>query len=222
MSIFSYDRNAPIEIQEHSRESVGGASVRDVTYAGPAVGDVSAYLVVPSGEGPFAGVLFLHWGAGDRSEFLPESLQLATAGTASLLINAPHSRPGWVPFAFGAEPDKERDYFVRVVRELRRAVDVLVNSGFVDPGRLAYIGHSLGATVGGSFAAVERRVGTFVLMGGLPRPTALPGLNEQVTQRYEEAFATICSEALVGEAVSGSVFLQFAKYDRHVSQVPLS
>lgn len=219
MSIFSYDLDAPIELQERSRESVRGASLRDVTYVSPAGGDVSAYLVVPSGEGPFPGVLFLHWGAGDRSEFLAESLQLATAGAASLLIDAPHNRPGWVPFAFGAEPDKERDYFVQMVRELRRAVDVLVNSGFIDPLRLGYVGHSLGATVGGSFAAVEPRVGTFVLMGGLPRPTALPGVADQVTEAYEEIFSTISSEALVGEAVPGSIFLQFARYDRHISRV---
>lgn len=216
MSAFSYDADAPIGLTERGRDLVGGVSVRDVTFSAPVGGDITAYLVVPAGEGPFPGILFLHWGAGDRTEFLSESLTLAKAGAVSLLVDAPHNRPGWQPFMFGIDPDKERDFFVQVVVELRRAVDVLDSLAFVDSARLAYVGHSLGATVGGALAGVEERIGTCVLMGGLPRPLPLPGVGADVSRHYRDAFSSVSSQALIGQATSASLFFQFARYDRHV------
>ena len=43
-------------------------------------GRVAAYLVVPKGKGPFAAVLFGHYGLGTRAEFIPESELYAKAG----------------------------------------------------------------------------------------------------------------------------------------------
>src|SRR5262245_21713213 len=70
-----------------------GAKVYDVTYPSPKGGRVTAYLVTPVGPGPHAGVVFGHWGYGDRTEFLPEAKLYATAGMVSLLVDYPWVRP---------------------------------------------------------------------------------------------------------------------------------
>jgi pimeloyl-ACP methyl ester carboxylesterase len=56
-----------------------------------------------------------------------------------------------------------------MVLDLRRAVDVLMTRKDVDPNRIGYVGHSLGATWGVPLAATEKRIRIFVLMGGLPK-----------------------------------------------------
>ena len=103
LAIFDYDGKAPTEFQERSREPVDGATVADVSYASPRGGRVPAYLVTPSGRGPFAAVLFMHWGQGDRTEFLSEAVRYAKSGVVSLMIDAPYHRPDAKDFAFIAD-----------------------------------------------------------------------------------------------------------------------
>lgn len=67
-------------------------SVKPVVLKG---GRVPAYLVVPEGKGQFAAVEFVHWGQGDRTEFLNEAFLYAKGGAISLLIDAPFNRPDW-------------------------------------------------------------------------------------------------------------------------------
>jgi hypothetical protein len=87
VQLFDYDAKAPLNFQDTGVKGVSGISVHDITYASPRGGNVPAYLVVPSGEGPFPGIIFVHWGQGNRTEFLSEALLLARAGAESLLID---------------------------------------------------------------------------------------------------------------------------------------
>jgi hypothetical protein len=91
--IFDYDNEAPLDLQEKSVEQRNGVQLHDVSFASPKGGRVSAYLVVPPGKGPFAGIVFLHSGQWDRHEFLSEAFLLASAGAVSVLIDAPPMRP---------------------------------------------------------------------------------------------------------------------------------
>ena len=59
-ALFGYDRDAPLDVTEVGSERRGGIEIRDLAY-GSGAGPVEAYLVVPPGDGPFAGVLFYHW-----------------------------------------------------------------------------------------------------------------------------------------------------------------
>jgi dienelactone hydrolase len=229
LAIFDYDAKAPSEFQEHGREVVEGATVADVSYASPKGGRVPAYLVTPSGRGPFAAVLFMHWGQGDRTEFLAEAVRYAKSGAVSLMIDAPHLRPDAKDFAFIADATAERDMFIQLVVDLRRGVDVLLAQPGVDPGRVAYVGHSLGATWGGALAGVEKRVGSFVLMGGLPRVSDVLGdswfakqvqksFKREQLQAYAETLAPIDPERFVGHAERGHILFQFARHDRYISE----
>ena len=60
--LFDYDPKSPLNFQDNGVKDVGGISVHDITYSSPKGGNVPAYLVVPPGEGPFPGIIFVHWG----------------------------------------------------------------------------------------------------------------------------------------------------------------
>ena len=67
-------------------------------------------------------------------------------------IDAPYGRPDVPPAAKGKEAESERDGYIPMVMNLRRAVEVLVAPKDVDPDRIGHVGHSLGATWGAPLA----------------------------------------------------------------------
>ncbi|MGH9389892.1 MAG: dienelactone hydrolase family protein [Vicinamibacteria bacterium] len=225
---FEYDRDAPLDFRVGSEEAVEGVTVQDVSYLSARKGRVPGYLVRPAGEGPFAGIVYMHWGQGDRTEFLSEAVLLAKRGALSLTIDAPYHRPDVESYSFVADPEAERDGYVQLVTDLRRAVDLLAARKDVDPKRIGYVGHSLGATWGGALAGIEPRFAGYVLMGGLPRLTDVLGddsyaklmqqaFTGQQLERYVEVLSPINPELLVGRAAPGSILFQFARHDRFIS-----
>src|SRR4029077_12505195 len=90
---FDYDATAPLDVQEALLFERDHARVYDVTYASPKGGRVTAYLVTPLRAGPHVGLVFGHWGPGNRTEFLPEAKLYAKAGAVSLLVDYPWTRP---------------------------------------------------------------------------------------------------------------------------------
>jgi len=228
LAIFDYDAKAPIEFQEVGRETVDTVTVADVGYASPKGGRVPAYLVTPPGRGPFAAVLFMHWGQGDRTEFLSEAVRYAKSGVVSLMIDAPYHRPDAKNLAFIADAAGERDMYVQLVMDLRRGVDLLLAQPGVDASRVGYVGHSLGATWGGALAGVEKRIGSYVLMGGLPRLTDVfsddpfsrrlqKAFKKEQLQAYVDVMSPINPERFVGNAAPARILFQFARHDRFVS-----
>ena len=99
---------------------------------------------------------------GAKYTFYTEAIELAKAGVVSLLPNPPYARPP-IEDVVVFEPS-DKDGIVQEVKEMRRGIDVLVSRPEVDPSRLGYVGFSWGASLGGIFSAVERRVHAFVLM----------------------------------------------------------
>jgi len=171
-SHFDYDARWPLDIKENSTQMRGTVRVVDLSYASPKGGRVAAYLVLPAGEGPFPAVVYGHWRNTERSpktsnrtEFLDEAVAYAKAGTVGLLIEGAFVRPG-----FKADDDpfsmQESEVLTQQVIDLRRSVDLLVRRKDVDPTRIAYVGHSYDAMVGGVLRAVEPRFVTLVLMAG--------------------------------------------------------
>lgn len=91
--LFDYDSSQPLDIQDKVIQETGDFTIHDITYVSPKGGRVPAYLVVPKGKGPFAAVLFGHYGLGTRSEFIPEAKLYAKAGAVSLIPDYPWDRP---------------------------------------------------------------------------------------------------------------------------------
>ncbi len=172
---FDYDPTQPLDVKESLLLERDGAKVYDLTYASPKGGRVTAYLVVPAGTGPFAGIVFGHWGPGNRTEFLPEARLYARAGAVSLLIDYPWVRPApWrKTLRLADDPEGDHPTLVQAVVDLRRGIDLLLNRPDVDAKRLVYVGHSFGAQWGAILSAVDRRFQGAVLMGGIPDQAAI-------------------------------------------------
>jgi dienelactone hydrolase len=168
LHLFDYDSHQPLDIHDKSLKEFGCGVIHDITYVSPSGGLVSAYQIVPTGKGPFAGVVFGHWGNGTRGEFIPEAKTYACAGVISILPDYRWERPRpWhSEIDDFAHADLDRRTRIATVIEMRRAIDLLLSRTDVDPNRVAYVGHSFGAQWGAILTAVDRRLKTSVLMAG--------------------------------------------------------
>jgi dienelactone hydrolase len=228
---FDYDKKGQLDVKEIGVERRGNVAVHDISYASPKGGRVPAYLVVPQGTGPFAAVIWGHWywensPMRNRKEFLDEAVALARSGVVSLPTDGPVARPGHVE---NREPlnDQQADDLVQQIVDMRRGVDLLVARRDVDPKRIAYVGHSYNATVGGFLSGIDKRFGAFVLMAG--------GLSDEVdmkTKAYEEYRKKIGPERLdafvakyawldpgkfVSRAAPAVVFMQYATREKYLT-----
>jgi dienelactone hydrolase len=223
-TIFEYD-SVPLDIRTGVLRCVEDLRVHDVTYASPKGGRVPATLVIPAGDGPFAGILFGHGSAPTgRANILPYALDLARTGAVALLIDAPYVRQQKWPATFTSQDAAGQ---VQLIVDLRRAVDLLLTRAEVDPGRLAYIGHSHGAAMGGLLAGVERRIGSYVLAcgdGGLLSHFSPDGgsageldrLPPQTVREWRAALEPIEPIRFVGHAAPAALFFQAALHDEAV------
>src|SRR5437868_7871690 len=167
---FDYDQKAPLGIKEIGIEHRGSVTIYDITYVSPKGGEVPSFLVVPTGKGPFAAIIWGHWywensPMRNRTEFLDEAVVLAQAGVISLLTDGPVARPGHVDSKDPLDEHNATDFLQQVV-DMRRGVDVLLERKDVDPKRIAFVGHSYNAGVGALLSGVDRRFKAFVLMAG--------------------------------------------------------
>ncbi len=231
--LFAYDFKAPLDVQEAGTERRGDVQVVDLSYASPMGGRVPAYLILPSSPGKHPAVLFLHPGQGSRSTFVDEAVALAKDhGMVSLTINAPFLRPenqgkrGGNPW----HPEVSRKEQIQAVVDIRRGFDLLVSRPEVEPKHMAYVGHSLGATVGGILAGVERRPVAFVLMAGYPSLTHAMQHNPdqgaiafqelatpEQRKAYVDALEPLDALHYVGHAAPAKLLFQFAKWDEFIT-----
>ena len=171
-SLFGYDRSAPLAFRDRGPVNHGyPIQVRDVSYASPRGGRVSAYLVVPPGKGPFPAVLYLHGSGEDRTRLVVPAAWLAARGAVALAIDSAFVH------ATGPEPtdpvkrlQRERDLTAQTVVDLRRGVDLLASLPQVDSKRIGFVGYSAGAKIGAILAGVEPRIRAFDLMSGGSAP----------------------------------------------------
>lgn len=228
---FDYDSKAPLDLQEVGAEHRGRVVIHDISYASPKGGRVPAYLVVPEGKGPFAAVIWGHWywqnsEFFNRKEFLDEAVVLASAGVVSLLPTGPGARPGHVE---DKDPlsDRQITELVQAIVDMRRGADLLLARKDVDAKRLAYVGHSYDATVGGFLSGLDKRFHAFVLMAG--------GLSDEVDMKSEEfqqfrqkvgpekvdafvaKFAWTDPGKFVSHAAPATVFLQYATQEKFLT-----
>src|SRR5207248_394273 len=234
--LFDYDAKAPLDIHDKIIEEFDGGSLHDMADVSPKGGPVAAYLVVPKGKGPFAAVLFGHWGNGTRTEFIPEAKLYARAGAVSLLPDYPWDRPQpWhkTPNHYD-KPELDREIEIQAVLELRRGIDLLFARPEVDPKRLAYIGHSYGAQWGSILSAVDRRMKTSVLMAGVAEngDIFLRGNHPSIIElrksrpsgqleRYAHVTADIDAIHFVGHAAPIPLLLQFGNFEEYFDKTSM-
>ncbi len=241
--MLDYDPAVPLDLREIRIEERDGARIQDVTFASPG-GAVSAYIVEPTpvvsthapATGPNrAGIVFFHWleyGAptSNRTEFLPDAVTLAEHagrggadgnGVVSVLIQGafPWTDPP-------ADLAHDRAAVVAEVLKVRRAIDLLLARGDVDPGRIAVVGHDYGAMYAILLAGVDPRPVAFVLMAATPRhadwniPFWLEsaGLDDAGQAAYRAGMAPLDPISAVGSAAPASLLFQFARTDFYIPE----
>jgi len=163
---FDYDRTKPLDV----KVAPAGVTVRQITYRQLDGTQNAATLVEPAAPlvVPRPAILFLHWygppnPTSNRTQFLPEAVELAGAGVVSLLVDTPWSAERW----FGTR-DSARDYefSVQMAKDVRRALDVLLAQPNLDKTRIAVVGHDFGAMWGALAVASDPRATHFVYAAG--------------------------------------------------------
>jgi beta-lactamase class A len=234
--IFDYDAKAPLDIQDKIIEEFDGGTLHDITYASPKGVPVAAYLVVPKAKGPFAAIVFGHWGNGTRAEFLPEAELYARAGAVSLIPDYPWDRPEpWhkTPNHYD-KPELDREIEIQAVVELRRGIDLVLARPDVDRERLAYVGHSYGAQWGSILSSVDKRMKTSVLMAGVAEngdiflrgtDPSIVGLRKSRPpgqfERYAQITGDIDAIHFVGNAAPIPLLLQFANFEQYFDKTSM-
>jgi dienelactone hydrolase len=234
--VFDYEAKQSLDIHDKIIEEFSDGTLHDITYLSPKGGPVAAYLIVPKGKGPFAAVLFGHWGNGTRAEFIPEAKVYAKAGAISLIPDYPWDRPQpWrkTPDHFD-KPELDREAEIQAVVDLRRGIDVLLARPDVNPQRLAYVGHSYGAQWGSILSAVDKRMKTSVLMAGVAEmgdillrgddPSLLELRKSQPAgqlEKYAQVTGDIDAIHFVGHAAPIPLLLQFANFEQYFDKVSM-
>jgi dienelactone hydrolase len=202
---FEYDPEAPLNIDIGSESEADGIQIINLSYASLMGDTVPATLVIPTGEGPFPAVLYLHCGHSascTKSQFSFEMIELAGEGIASLAINGPLLRMSKANF----DPEP---MFIYTVLDIRRGIDLLSSLPEIDPDRVGFVGHSYGATTGGILAGVEARIRAFVLMAGHAQISELDG---------PASIAYLDAVNYIGQASPAAVYFQFAEEDLFISR----
>ena len=219
-ALFRYDSRSPVNVKEVSSEQRGDVTVRDVTFSPETGREVKAYLVVPKGSGPFAGILWVHWlgeEKSNRTQFLDEAVALAPKGTVSLLVDAMWSTPKW----FGNRvPEKDYENSIRQVIDLRRAVDLLLAQSNVDKTRIGFVGHDYGAMYGMLMAGVDQRISTFVFIAATQslNDWAFLGPQPKSKAAYLKQNSNLELTDYLRQVKVASKLFQFGKGDFYVSQ----
>lgn len=224
------DARTPLDLREESEpRDEGGIGVHDVSWISPFGGRVSAWLVVPPGDGPFAGLVYLHGSETWRDDFLDEAIAMAHAGAVSLVLDAPFARIGDdrrpALLAFD-DPEAERAMTAQAVVDARRAYDLLAERDDVDADRLGFVGHSWGASLGAVLAAVDPRPSSLVLITGRPSWTGFlrtadaewvrrerDRLAAGEWERYLELMAPLDAMAEIGAVDASRLYLQYGTAD---------
>ena len=204
LEYFVYDTSLPLEAEWGKMNDTDDIEVHTISYASLMGDRVPAYLVKPAGVGPYPGVIFLHCGHSascTKTEFTYEAIQLAKMGIVSLSIDGPLLRMSEANF----DPEQ---MFIYSVLDVRRAVDLLGSLPEIDGGKIAFVGHSYGATTGGILAGVETRLIGFILMAGHAEISKLDG---------PEEIQFLDAVNYIGHADQAALFFQFAEQDLFIS-----
>jgi dienelactone hydrolase len=220
--LFDYDRSKPFDTQTIATEKRGDVEIRDITFANLAGARTAAYLIAPPQQSKRGAILFVHWyeppnPTSNRTQFVDEAVDLAREGVVALLPATLWSEHEWF-----RKRKREDDFAntVQQIKELRRALDLLLSQPGVDSKRVAYVGHDFGAMCGAVMAGVDRRASFYALQAGTSRWTNWylygPPMPEPARSNFIKQFAPLDPLTHIAKAAPAAILFQFATRDFHV------
>ena len=163
---FAYDATAPLNLQSTVEMSNSILKLFRITYTSPAGGTVTGILSEPVGRtGLRPGLVLMH-PSGNATSPKGVDMELGNAqiyaahGAVVIAIDAPYFRRNGFGLLFSEQDRLEQ---VQLMKDLQRAVDVLLARGDVDPARIGFIGYSYGGMMGAQFVGIEGRLKAAVL-----------------------------------------------------------
>ena len=163
-SLFAYDVNAPLNLQQAVESTNNGVVVSTISFRSPDGGSVTGLLFDPASRSSLRpGIVLMHGMPGTARSMAGQGQLLAEHGAVAIAIDAPFARRSGQPVGFTAQDRTEQ---IQLIKDLQRAVDVLRARPNVDDERIAYVGISYGGAMGALFVGVERRLKAAVLVVG--------------------------------------------------------
>ena len=200
-------------------------TVQRLTYAQLDGTRNAATLVTPAAasSAPRAAILFLHWygpphATSNRTQYLPEAIELAESGVVSLLVDTPWSKEAW----FGTRDSaKDYEFTVQMTKDVKRALDVLLSQPNLDRARVAVVGHDFGAMWGALAAADDPRVTHVAYAAGTRSFTDwylyTPKREGAERDAFVARLAPLDPIAYLPKIAPRPVLLQFGTRDEHVT-----
>ncbi len=222
MSLFDYDRHAPLDLRPVHTKRADGIARELFTYATPFGYRRAAEIIRPENNARGAAILFVHWYEpaspdSHRTQFISEAGTLAQRGAISLLIETMWSDRDW--FLKRTQAD-DYENSRRQVIELRLALDLLLAQPGVDARRVAFIGHDFGAMYGVLLGSVDPRAACYALMAGTPRfpdwYLYYPKLEGAARDEFIAHIAPLDPITNVAQLSPAPLLFQFAANDPHV------
>jgi len=192
LTLYDYD-HTPLNAKVESRDTTPADWIReDVTFDAPGGGRMPAVLLLPRrAKAPYQTIVV--WPASDvlamhdrRTLSMWFVDYLVRSGRAVLYPIYEHTY-GRGSTIGSDEPDAtitHRDQMLRWAKEMRRAIDYAVTRPDIDSTRLAYVGYSWGARLGGVMMAIEPRFKVGVLnVPGLKMTVVRPACSRTSCRR---------------------------------------
>lgn len=222
-ALFSYNANAPLDLQQTVESTQNGVQFSGISYTSPDGGPVPGILVEPIGRStPRPGLVVLHPSGLKARDMGNYAKDVAKHGAVVIAIDAPYWRRGG-PFLLITPQDRTEQ--IQLMKDLQRAVDVLRAHPNVDPQRIGFEGYSYGGIMGAQFVGIERRLKAAVLAA------AHGGWVTHVTSANNQNFATLPCDTrtawlqamvpiepirYIGNAAPASLLFQIAQSDTAV------
>ena len=169
LALYEYD-HTPLDVNVASRDSSEADWIReDVTVSEPGGGRLPVVMFLPRrARPPYQAAVI--WPASDAF-IMKDPAQLPT-WILDFIVRSGRAvvypvYAGTLGRSAGADAGSgaiaTRDLTIRRTKEMRRAIDYALSRGDVDSTRIAYVGASWGARIGGTVVAVEPRIRTAIL-----------------------------------------------------------
>ncbi len=201
--LYAYDRSLPLSIHILSTTRRGHVTVREVSFSVDRSTRLNGYLFTPTGGTSRAAILFDPGRWQTKNFFFSEALTDATRGAATLSLDD-------LSIGYPSFTTTDRGTLISRVIALRRAIDLLTAQPGVDRTRLAFVGHSDGAELGGILAGVDRRIASYVLMSG-------GGIwDRSRNAAYNRSVAPMDADNYISYAAPAALLFENALYDQFI------